>query len=309
MLHVLNLKFEAFTAGGLSDSLTMPANIRQFSPLMVGYGLTQTKAKALPTDVPFNELNLAVSGSLLDDVWGQLEQFLSRLKTAAYEPYVGQWKSLQLFVKGNNMFSCCIETLRNPETGIHRSDPVYVNNVLNNVLQRLYDELPRDTNGNHNILITVFTIFKKPSTIASVTQGDFWCDKVHEIANLVPCLFGSNQTVLDQIDTLAEQYNNLTISLVREWQQKLRQTNDTRFRVIVNRAMENLDIGDLGKEFINGADCFHPNICFHRLMTYGLWQSMTVGGQGRTRSPYWYRQPITWNTCEEYDASPILELS
>lgn len=245
----------SFPIGGDKRAVTISSNLQKLQPSLIGPGKTRTKAETSPSEVPLDEMNLAVVSTPVDGLQPQMDELISRLKMSKYAPYVSQWKMMHLFAKGINLFSACWTDYLDRETGLNRGSPEFTNLSLDRAIQYLYDNLPRDEEGQHRLFLNIYTIFEDPAAIYDAGKDSFWCRKVQELGQFCVCLY-KNDTTRAEINELVKVYNQNTVDLVRKWQRKLARQKDTRFRISVNRAMETIQVRELETDFISPADWY-----------------------------------------------------
>ena len=289
--------------------MTIAANIQRFSPHLIGAGRLRTRADTEPYDLPVLELNLGRLSAPVDGLLTQAQVLVDRLASPLYQAYRSRWKMINIFVGGIN--ACHICEVDESNNATHYSTPENVERSMNQLIQFLHDNIPRDELGRQYVFINVFTLFTRISPLYHFGKNSFWCQRVHDYGAFCNCLYESDAN-RQRMNEILPVYNERLLALVGRWQQRTQNAQDlleTRFRVSAVRVMETMDLEDLGKPFISAADCFHPNECYHRLVSFRAWNTMTEG-KNRVDEKGWYkdRSALHWGSCEVYQAATLNEM-
>jgi hypothetical protein len=247
-----------FAAGGADGIVSVPSNLRAFSPAIKGAGKTTTKTFTPPHKVPPQELNLAVSSTPIDEMDVQIDELVKRLESNDYgENWRNEWKMINLLVGGINMCrSCYKDFLVNETDGLgdadypafsanHRSSVAHYGETLDRLVSDIHARVPR-------VFLNVFTLLD-PTPLHRSTRKYFYCRRVYQMGDLCGCVTDGgdeNEPKRDAVRSLVAGYNGEIKRVAMEWQAK----NLSDFTVNVARGLERINLSDFGMSFISNAD-------------------------------------------------------
>jgi hypothetical protein len=300
LAHLLGGKTEdrshAFAAGGGEGALTLATNLWHFADDLTGASLTDTKSGTLASELPLQELDLAVISTPIEELTVQAAELVHRLNQPAFAAYRQHWKMINIFGSAINLCRSCLPDWK------ERTTVDAIGRSLDYLLQYLQDNLPRADDGSLKVLINVFTMFEQPSTIYHLFGADPWCRRIQKAGDICSCLYDSDSERL-RLDQLTTAYNQRLVDIVHKWQRSLL-ADRLQLKVSAVRAMEQIDFKSLGAAYISPTDCFHPNECFNRLVTFLSWQQIVLGDDSKHLINN--NSSFQWDDCERYANSILL---
>ncbi|XP_014674027.1 PREDICTED: phospholipase B1, membrane-associated-like [Priapulus caudatus] len=118
----------------LTQVVTLPNILRNYNKDLRGFSLYEAEAD----DISLAHLNVAVPGSIAQDMPSQARELIQRLKSGIHgADWENDWKVITLFVGGNNLCKACL---------LPRADTNSLTNFISNVtesLDTLHREIPR----------------------------------------------------------------------------------------------------------------------------------------------------------------------
>lgn len=252
-----------FAIGGKSGAISIANYMIEMQPKrdlnIVGQSIDRTDFDTVSSDLPTFQLNLAESGSAAEDINGQVDVFITRMKSSAFDKYRNEWKMLTIFVGGIDLCRSCLDETAirspfDPNKRISKSSAEYFTYSVNKTIRNLYDNVPRDSsNGKRNVFLNIYSLFRNISQIYEETKDQTWCRRVQEIAGFCECLYKSDESRL-KMDTLTEEYNEALFLIVRQWQSWLRVNQISDFRISLVRTFEKLSAKQLGSAYLSETD-------------------------------------------------------
>jgi len=88
----------------LKKHITIPNILKLYNPNVKGF--SHGIAPAL-ISVPWNHLNVAVSGSTAYGLMKQAKEFIKRMTSGSHYDFANDWKLLTIFIGGNDLCACC----------------------------------------------------------------------------------------------------------------------------------------------------------------------------------------------------------
>ena len=198
---IIGLIFEnrgrSFSLGGdshLESLVTFPNILKKFNPNLTGYSKSGWDLFFLTTEG--KGLNVAVSGDEANNMPGQVEVLVDRLRRDKSVDFENDWKLVNLFIGGNDLCDFCTDKeLHTPEAYI---------GYLRDALDLLYRELPK-TFVN---LISVINV----GDIKYLNRG-LICTAIH--SQVCPCAaFPKSIEQEVELQLIFNQYQNYTDNLV-----------------------------------------------------------------------------------------------
>ena len=275
----------SWNMGGDEGATTLPNFIKQHNPNLTGYSLGSRETSLcwgpVCRDVHrqrHDQLNGALSGSMIKNVWfDQLDFLEDQLITMGIDAE-SSWKVLTLFVGANDL--CVVCRMKK------RFDSSEYGESLRRILDEIRPRFPRT-------LVNIVEMFNV-SAIYRATEGQAYCNDVHRLIFMeCDCAFkgseAASQLFRDEMDAAAQDYNKQIRQIVKEFSKV---KNDS-FAIALHTFTRDLNITSFPLEMISDLDCFHPSTKSHALTATALWNSMLTPPEHRqTNIPSLDLQPL-----------------
>ncbi|KAI3652124.1 hypothetical protein MP228_003427 [Amoeboaphelidium protococcarum] len=288
-----------WSTGGIGKSVTL-ANILSTVQGQSGsvnqdvhlYGKAYQRTPTFTSvlDLNVKEFNFAECSLPFDQLHSQVAVFKQRYRQLVMtQPQYGiKWKWLHLFGGGINLCNHCF-----PEEFMTDMRD------MRKYLRKLVGDLHQEYQSQYFVL-SFYTLFRNPSQVYDLGAGSEnslrrqWCASVQKNGDFCRCMFRDQQT-RQTADEWVLKFNQMLVDTIAELQ--IEYQSET-FRLNLIRTMESVDMKELGEGFLSGTDCFHPSLCFSRLIAYKLWEDAVSGQLHDTADPSWYaKRPIKWTKC------------
>lgn len=274
----------SWSIGGDEGATTLPNFIKQHNPNLTGYSLGSRETSLCWGPVcrgvhrqRHDQLNGALSGSMIRNVWYDQLDYLEDQMIAMNIDMATTWKVLTLFVGANDL--CVVCKMKK------RFDPTEYGETYRRVLLEIRDRFPRT-------LVNVVEMFNV-SAIYRATENKAYCYDVHRLIFLeCDCAFGPESITRpyrDLMDEMAMGYNKQIRGIVKE----LSEVKNDTFAIALHTFTRDLNITSFPLEMISNLDCFHPSEKSQGLTATALWNSMlTPSAQRQTNIPSLDMQPL-----------------
>jgi len=209
---------DVFSIGGNENQQTIPNFLKTYTDDIVGASIGMTlplddiywrNHSLQPWDPKVTHLNGAQSGAVVEDVPAQIEYIIKQL-TTTYNTTVdmeNDWKMLTIFIGANDVCGACHD---DPD-----SQPDFYYNKLNDVLQQVYEGIPR-TFVN---IVTMFNI----SQVYTISHTSEYCRVMWDTicSSECGCMTGDS-TPQDRLtmDLTSLAFNQKLYQLADLWQAK-----------------------------------------------------------------------------------------
>ncbi|XP_041485636.1 phospholipase B1, membrane-associated-like [Lytechinus variegatus] len=219
----------------LEKVLTIPNIFRKYNSHLYGYS---TGISVLETQPKNKRLNLAISGSVAEEMPEQVRQLIRKMKNDPIVDFENDWKFITILIGGNDLCSGCLYSESTPEDYIR---------FLDETIQILHDNCPRT-------FVNVIAMFTANQAVK--LRGPLICDIM--VSYYCPCILGGSIP------------ENLVYLKSREFQRLLRTLVESGkfddkedFAAVYQPFFEDtllpeLPNGRVDRSFI-APDCFHPS--------------------------------------------------
>ena len=259
----LNLKWFP----GLSWAMGADAGVMSVHNMFKAVGNANVVGGSVGTgDNPGNmHCNQAVGGAVVQDMIDQANNLVLAFRAELNETvYNSGWKSVNLFIGGNNACKVCDSYSTN--------SPTVYEAGLRAALEILAT-LPRT-------LVSVVPILD--GTQLREYTGPF-CKIA--LGVVCPCFTTSDSAKIATTQKAVEDYNAAMASVVQEFNAK----TGSEWAAVIQPFQTNTVIppGDAGKALLSTADCFHLNGAGQALFATGLWNNLVtpIGSKATSISP------------------------
>lgn len=283
-------RLASFPIGGDKHAVTLANIIKSHSSDVFGDSLAITRLYTSPTELyPLTHLNLAKSGARFRDMIVQAEVLIDHLKKSP--SFTGKWKMINILFGANDACNVCFG-----------QDPTSTEEYLDNLIQYLFDNVPVDSKGQRYVFVNFFSTFNSVIPTSEYAKKSYWCTQIQSKGEICMCRF-LNPNLVDENLVIN---NNILSRVLAKWRAKPI-LKYLKFRLSHVRTLENISdviMDSSTTSFLNPGDCFHPNECAHRLITYYSWNSMISG----RNIPISKNDTIEWKSCSYYEDSYLQEL-
>jgi len=240
----------------LTKHITIPNIIKRYNPQVKGYA----RGIAPPLiAVPWEHLNLAVSGATAYGLMKQAVEFVSKLTRDPRYDFLNDWKLLTLFIGGNDLCACCRsyldhDVLYKPENYIKEMTKVL--DYLSNTVPRLF-----------------VNIADAPDVTLLHEMKSAKCQLTH----LIECKCGTvwGEKARNYTKDAVGKYHKLLHDLVVH---SGRYDHRDDFAVVLQPFIDATEVPRLSDGTIDptywAPDCFHFSGKAHSAAAHGLWNNM-----------------------------------
>jgi len=234
----------AYSIGMDQGITTMPNILKNYAPSLYG-GSTGEKQERNGRN---NGLNAAVSGAKYQDLRGQAEWLVAKLRADPNVNMASDWKVLTIWMGSNNLCDVCSNLAANDGAGFQTH--------FENTLDYLRDNVPR-----------LFVNLIAPLDVAELYNiPGVYCSSIHFVA--CTCAGSPVASERNAVTQMAKDYVERAYSIANKY--KLQNRAD--FAVVVQPFMTNTKIHD--KSLLSSGDCFHPSNKGQALAAVALWNNM-----------------------------------
>jgi len=252
----------AFSAGGdnnIQSIYTLPNMLKLYNSKVTGFSVKTGK-----TNSPNSKLNIAVTGAVSQDILGQAQEAVIRLKADPAYDINNSWKMITIFIGANNLCDVCKDPIPNSAATLQTSLVAALDYLQQHVPHAFVSLIPA-------VDVTALGVIES-----------FFCGVLHPwLCDCAVSKEGNNQQITKQAaaDMAAALY---TIQNMAKYQ-----TED--FAVIVQPFFQNVTLptksdGSVDTSYF-APDCFHFSQIGHANSAQALWNNLfeKVG----TKQPYW----------------------
>ena len=178
------------------------------------------------------------------------EQFaLMQTAKEQYPDFDESWKVLTLWMTANDVCGEC-------QVDLNGTD------YLNNWVSKTDELLTNLTQTTKNIYVNLMSTMDL-SSVHRLQQSTLYCRELHEkVLKECGCLDRGNSTQLEMVDHNVHVMNSELHKLAQKHQLSLSESNRNDMAVVVQPFLEGVG-PELGIEFLNDLDCFHPSTVGH----------------------------------------------
>jgi len=240
----------------LKKHITLPNILKRFNPTVKGYA----SGIAPPLiAVPWEHLNVAVSGSTAYDLLDQAKELVARLERNKAYDMEKDWKVLTIFIGGNDLCACC----RKYKDHMEKYKPANYIKKMTEVLDYLSENVPR----------MLVNVVDAPDVTLLEEMKSLKCTTTHYLE----CKCGT---------VLGEEARKYTYKTMQEYHRLLKELvvdsgrydSKDDFAVVLQPFIDAtkppiLKSGKVDPTYW-APDCFHFSGKSHSAAAHGLWNNM-----------------------------------
>lgn len=234
----------AYSIGMDAGVITMPNILKNYAPNLYGGSTGQKQERNGKT----NGLNAAVSGAKYQDLRGQAEWLVAKLRSDPNVNMASDWKVLTIWMGSNNLCDVCSKPSENNGVGFQTHVESALNYLRDNV-PRLFVNLVAN--------LDVAELYNIPGA---------YCSSIHFAA----CTCAGSPLAADRqaVTQTSKDYVERVYSIVN----KYRLQGKTDFAVVAQPFLTKTKIHD--RSLLSSGDCFHPSNKGQALAAVALWNNM-----------------------------------